>query len=305
MIALGALCVVMGAFIPLVGPLTGSALIGKAFVEQRGRAMGIASMGPPAGGAAFALLAGAVIPRADWRTAFGVFAAISLVLFPLIVWAIPRHLETPAAAAAGADGVWTRRRLLRTRDFYSAALAMGLTAGIATGWGAQLVPYVLDLGHELAAGSRIAAISGGVGILGTLGFGILADRFRPRRLMIVALLGCIAALAVYRTEPAYPGLLVAATLFGLCSGAVLTLYALTLTELFGAAGLGQALGLTNLFILPVGVLATVLAGWLRETSGSYALPLLVLATGLTLAVGSLLTIRSARVATEPAEPPRP
>ncbi len=288
---LGLVCLGLGTALPLVGPLVGSSLIGKLFVESRGRAMGIASMGPPAGSALFALLAGEIVSRWDWRVALQVFAAISLLMIPLIAGAIPRRVEAVSTPEQAADGEWTRARLLRTRDFWCVALAIGIASGIATGWGAQLVNFVLDLGYDLAAGARIAAIGGGVGIVGTLGFGILADRWSPRWLLFAALLAQVVAFGIYLGEPSYAGLISAAVLFGTCGGSMIMLYALTLTQRFGSAGLGQALGLTNLFILPFGVLASPLAGALRESSGSYSLPIMVLASALLIAAGSLLLIR--------------
>ncbi|MEE2665617.1 MAG: MFS transporter [Myxococcota bacterium] len=287
---LGIVCLVVGATLPLLGPLTCSSLIGKVFVESRGRAMGIASMGPPAGSALFALLAGEIISRWDWRLALQIFAGLSLLLAPLIAWAIPRRVEAVATPEQTADGVWTRTRLLRTRDFWGTALALGIAAGIGTGWGAQLVNFVLDLGYDLVQGARIAAIGGGVGIVGTLGFGILADRWSPKWLLFIALLLQVVALGIYLSEPPYAGLIAAAVLFGTCGGSVITLTALILTQRFGSASLGQALGLTNLFILPLGVFASPLAGALREASGSYALAIIAAAGALSVGAGSLLLV---------------
>ncbi len=52
----------------------------------------------------------------------------------------------------------------------------------------------------------------------------------------------------------------------------------------------QALGLTNLFVLPFGVLASPVAGALCEASGSYALPIVASAGALSVAAGSLLLV---------------
>jgi predicted MFS family arabinose efflux permease len=288
---LAATCIVMGSFIPLVGPLTGSALIGKVFVESRGRAMGLASMGPPTGTFIFALLAGELITRFDWRFALRVFAAVSLLLVPLVALTIPRRVVTAPTEAELEGGEWTRSRLLRTRDFWGAALAMGITAGLATGWGGHFVSFAVDLGYDLSAGARIAAIAGGVGIVGTLGFGILADRFDPKWLMFGVILAQVAAFGVYLGEPPYAGLVGAATLFGVCGGSIVTLYALILAGRFGPAALGQALGLTNLFVLPFGALSAPVGAALRVQSGSYTLTIVVFACVLAVAAASLLLVR--------------
>lgn len=282
------LCVGMGVAVPLIGPLAGSSLIGKAFAEARGRAMGIASMGPPAGGAVFAVLAGELVPRIGWRATFQVLAGVCLLTMALVAWQVPRRIQ-----GAGGPGVspWPARRLLRTPDFWAAGLTIGIAAGVATGWSYHTVSFVLDLGHDLAAGSRIAAVAGGVGILGTLAFGLLADRHPPRTLLIGTLLGQVVAFAVFWTGPAYGGLLATALLFGICGGSVVALFALVLTQRFGAASLGGVLGLTNVFIVPFGVACSPLAGWLRDRSGSYGDAILALAALLVVAAVSLSLIR--------------
>ena len=288
---LGLACLVVGGMVPLVGPLTAAALVGKLFVEGRGRAMGIAAMGPPAGAALFAVIAGEVIPRADWRLALRVFSLLALCLTPIIWLAIPRKVasprrpETPAESGGGS--------LLRSRDFVAAALAMGMTVGLSMGWGAHVAPFVMDLGHDLEAAARVAAVAGGMGIVGTLGFGIVADRISPRWLFVTTILLQVGGFAIYLSEPAYSGLIATAALFGICGGSFTTLYALILAERFGADGLGRSLGLTNLFILPFGVLSAPLAGTLRDTTGSYAAAIVVLMTGLVIAASSLLLVRPA------------
>ena len=170
-------------------------------------------------------------------------------------------------------------------------MAMGIGAGVASGWGYHLVSFTLDLGHDLAEGARIAALAGLVGIVGTVVFGVLADRFQAKWLLFGTLFGQVTAFGVYLTEPDYPGLLAAAVLFGICGGSLVTLYALILTQRFGPAALGQALGVTNLFVLPFGVLSSPVAGWLREQTASYAAPILVLGGLLVVAALSLLLIR--------------
>ena len=58
---LAAACVLTGAGVPMLGPLTTAAVIGKAFDEGRGRALGIANTGVNVGGLVFASVAGPAI----------------------------------------------------------------------------------------------------------------------------------------------------------------------------------------------------------------------------------------------------
>lgn len=283
---LAVLCIAIGIILPLIGPLAGASLIGKVFVEARGRSLGIASMGPPAGTFVFAMFAAEVIVQYDWRTALQSFALVSALLVPLIAFVIPKQVGAPAPAAG--DVLWTRARLLRSRDFLSGACAMGIGAGLSVGWGSQVAPFVSDLGHDLEASAFVVALGGGMGIVGTVGLGILADRWSPRWLFFGVILLQAFGYGVYLLAPPYPVLLCTAALFGVCGGSFATLYTMLLAERFGSAGLGQSLGLTNLFLLPFASLTPVIAGSMRDTSGSYALPLAVLGVGMVLAACALL-----------------
>ena len=283
---LGVLCIAIGIVAPLIGPLAGASLVGKVFVEARGRSLGIASMGPPAGTFFFAMFAGEVIVHSDWRTALQGFALVSALLVPLIAFVIPKQV----AADPPVVGVlpWTRARLLRSRDFLSGACAMGIGAGLSIGWGSQVVPFVSDLGHDLEASAFVAAVGGGMGIVGTVVLGMLADRWSPRWLFFSVILLQALGFGVYLMAPPYLVLLGTAALFGPCGGSFTTLYAMLLTERFGPGGLGQSLGLTNVFMLPFASLSPVVAGSLRDASGSYALPIVVLGAGMVLAACALL-----------------
>ena len=289
---LGLLCVAIGTVAPLTGPLTGSSLVGKVFAEGRGRAVGIASMGPPAGTFLFAIVGGEVIVHSDWRTALRIFAFAAALLVPLVLYVIPKRVPAPPSDGTVA---WTRSGLLRSRNFLSGACAMGIAAGLSTGWASQVAPFVSDLGHDLEAAAFVAAVGGGMGIVGTLVLGMLADRWSPRWLFFGVILLQAGGYGVYLLAPPYPVLLATAALFGICGGSFATLYTLLLTERFGTAGLGQALGVTNLFLLPFASLSPVLAGSLRDSSGSYALPIALLAVGMVVAASALLVPPRERV----------
>jgi len=280
------LCALAGTVAPLMGPLIGSSLIGKVFVEARGRALGVASMGPPAGTFLFAMLGGEWIVEFGWRTALRGFGVVAGLLVPVLFFVIPR--QVPRSIVASEQARWTRARLLRARSFLTGAVAMGIAAGLSLGWGSQVVPFVSDLGHGFEASALVAAVGGGTGIVGTLLFGFLADRWSARWLFLTVIVLQAASFCIFLSTPPYPVLLAVAALSGICGGSFATLYAMLLTERFGAAELGQTLGLTNVFVLPFASLSPVLAGTLRDSSGSYALPLLVLAGGMLLAACALL-----------------
>ena len=166
--------------------------------------------------------------------------------------------------------------------------------GLASGWGSQVVNLGLDLGMEHTTASAFFAGSALLGIVGTIGFGMLADRVSGRTLLWV-LLGVHAVgftgLAMLPASDMFQGVV---PLLGLLGGGMMPVYAALIGRLFGAAAFGQVMGLGGLLMAPIGAMAPVLGGFLRDATGSYTTMLLCFATGMFLAAGLLQGLREPR-----------
>lgn len=277
---LGALTLIAGCCIPMLGPLTAATLIGKAISEGRGRALGVANMGAPAGGLVFALIAGFTLEAWGWRGTLQLYAVLVASLgLPSVLATVPRDNRDLAPTVPQENGdardadapaeQWSPRRLLRTRDFLAAACGLGAIAGIGAGWSAHTAPFVSDMGGSVRWASTIVAVGAGMGIPGTLVFGTLADRVNGRVLLHIVLAVMIASFSVFMLSPSPPVILVTMMFLGLCNGGFLPVYAHLVTERFGAASLGRVMGVSNLFILPLGFGVPPMAGYLRDLQGSY------------------------------------
>ena len=113
----------------MFGPLASTTVVAKWFDRQRGRAIGIASMGPPTGGFLLSLLAGALIQAASWRVTLLVYAAAHLAIVPFI-YAVVRNrpedlgqqpdgeaVQPHPELAAAKSGPWSTGQILRTLPF--------------------------------------------------------------------------------------------------------------------------------------------------------------------------------------------
>ena len=285
---LAAMCVLAGSGVPMLGPLTTAAVIGRAFDETRGRALGIANAGVNIGGMLFAMTAAYMMEPYGWRTTLQTFAVLVLVIAGPATWLwIPARLEAPAAAAGDeAEAAWPVERLARSRLFWLTAGILGIGAGVAAGWSVQVAPFLLDLGASISGAGTFVAVSQGIAIVGTLGFGYLADKRDP-----VALIACVlgiqtACLIAYAALPSLPVVSTGILIAGLVSGGLMPLYAVILSRRFGVATLGMAMGLSNLCLLPLSIALPVLAGWLRASTGSYntmiAICIVLLTAGLAM-----------------------
>ncbi|MEZ4215352.1 MAG: MFS transporter [Myxococcota bacterium] len=315
---LAAACVLTGAGVPMLGPLTTAAVIGKAFDEGRGRALGIANTGVNVGGLVFASVAGPAIEAYGWRTTLVAFAGLAAAIaVPAVLAGIPAALGArPARIAAqgapersgvgapapavpppdelAAAAVWTPRALVRASHFWMVALGMGIGFGTVSGWSVHLAPFLQDRGASTTASATVVGVAQLLAIGGAIAGGTLAERRGPGA-VLVAVLGALAAcLAAYLALPGVGVAVAVAIAFGATSGGAMPVYSLLLTQRFGATAVGTVLGLSNLCLLPFGIAMPVLGGAIHDRTGDYAWMLVVCAAAL--AASAALVALSGRAA---------
>lgn len=272
--------VVASVGVAMAGPLPATTVIAKWFDRKRGRAVGMAALGIPVAGLVLTPLAGQLLVAHGWRGALQVFAGISLSIAPMAL-AVVRN--TPESVGQRVDGelaggdaeeepegpVQSVRDIVGSRNFWVLATAVGLVFGFGGGWNANAPRFGEDLGYT---GERMATLIGmaaGLGAPATLLFGVLADRWDNRVLLITAIAAQAAALATFWTEPSEAVFIAAFLAFGFAGGALLPVYAAFVARLFGAGSFGTVMGLAGLVMLPFGAAAPVIGGALRDASGSY------------------------------------
>ena len=295
-----ALCVAM------LGPLASSTVVARWFEEKRGWALGIANMGGPAGGFAFALLGGVLVGQLGWRTTLLVYAGVVLAVVPAVRAVVrnrpqdvgqwpdgadgppPDHVEAPAAST------WTAGALLREPRFWLLVLPVGIYLGISSGWAAHIVPLGLDLGFALESASTIFALGALVGIAGTFLFGALADRAGLRALLWVILAAHLLGFLALR-DPAgrwvFPAVV---AVLGFVSGGLMPVYASLIGRLFGPDSFGQVMGLGGFVMLPFAFASPPVAGALRDASGSYGSAFLAFAVAMLVASVLLAGLRTSQ-----------
>ena len=278
--------------VAMTGPLSASTVIARWFDARRGLAMGVSAMGPPAGGLVLMPTAGWLLGQLDWREVLQVFACVAFLLGPLCFFVVRNRPEdvgqvvdgrtpdTPDSVPEPRAEEWTAPTILRSRNFWGLALAMGIVFGLGTGWNANAARFGEEMGYSAQEISGLIGIAMGLGIPGTLLFGRLADRFEQRTLLAVCMGGHAAAFFILWTEPVSAVFVGALLLLGLSGSGLLPVYATFIGRLFGPASFGRVMGLGGILGLPFGALSPVLIGALRDQTGNYqgALFLLAVAT---------------------------
>jgi sugar phosphate permease len=262
-------------------------------------------MGPPAGGLVLMPITGLLIESFGWRGTLQVFSVLAATVIPVVLVVVrntPSELDQQIDGEPVADDdrepsddrEWTPAEILKNRNFWALAFAIGMVFGLGGGWQANLPRFGEDLGHTVQRMSVLMGIGAGLGVPGTLLFGWLADRYDNRRLLWMCIGGQLLAFVALATEPAGALFVTALLLPGFTGGGLLPVNASLLGRLFGAKSFGTAMGLGGLVMLPFGAGAPVIAGLIRDGTGSYVGALQIFAAAFTLSCILLLLIRMPR-----------
>jgi sugar phosphate permease len=267
-----------------------SVLLSNWFVEKRGRAIGIAYTGAGFGGLVFTPVAGLLVERLGWRSAYAIggIAVIALIM-PVVLWlknrpedlgllpdgrdpSLPDSASADGdAAAGGTDASLTLGGAARTSAFWLVALIWMVTMMALSAVGLHQVAFLTDVGLSMESASLAAGAVGGMSILGRIGFGVLSERFPIRRLYAVCYLACGVAVALLWATPSFgsTSLVGYVACFGIATGGSFAMTALLVGDLFGIRALGEIFGLLGLIATIGGAIGVTGAGLIFDRAGSY------------------------------------
>lgn len=280
----------------ILGPLTCSTLVARAFDEGRGRALGVVSISASAGGLLLMPFMAMLVEMLGWRTAVALIGVIVLALMGTL--GLMLRLPAPAAAAAEKSGRnpasasgWTFSTIIRTSDFWLIAMSIGLVLAVNQALLASLIAYGTDRGFSLQAATLVISIISGAAILGKLIIGALSDRIDPRLLYLLALLLNALLLVTLLLNPPYTLLLGAAALAGIGFGGAMPLWAAFIANRFGVVAFGTVMGLMIPLQMPMNIAGLRYVGHIHDSTGSYAVAFLSFLVVLALAALSILSVR--------------
>jgi MFS family permease len=282
--------------------MSSSTAMANWFERLRGRALGIANMGGPAGPIVIAPVAAWAIGQIGWRGTLLGFAALTLAIGVPCVWfgmidrpsdvgqfpdgELPAASESDGGEVLGHTLEWSASLLARCRDFWFAALAAGPFAAVGIVMATNAIPYMTVLGATPEAAALVVIPQSIGAVLGPVVFGALADRIHPR-LLFVGLIGLLCTgLVGLVLQPSYAVALVLFSMIGIVGGSMMAVYGALVARLFGAQAFGQVLGMGALVGLPAIVLTPLAFGAAFDATGSYSIGLLIMVG--TLAAAALL-----------------
>ncbi len=273
-IGLGTLGIFSGIYHP-----TGLSVISRTVLEP-GRGMGWHGMGGSVGIASGPAAVGAVLAfGGSWRLAAG-----ALVVPPLIATALLlAHRLPPTGAEPSADPRKAVRGLFSLP--YVRILLVYMFAGFAYQGSLTFLPRFV--------GPTAFALALGLGAIGQILSGTLADRTRPDRILFglsLVAAGILLALALLPVSGAFT---VAVLAFSFVLFSLEPLQNTLVTRETPRALRGLAFGFAFLSVFGVGSLGAVLAGWMHAQNAATSL-FAVLGACVAVSGGMALGVRGAR-----------
>ncbi len=298
-----------GIGVSLLGFASHAAFVPRWFERKRGLAVGITMAGIGFGMLFVIPLIEKAIAGYGWRSSYiYLAAAILLVVAPLnAIFARKRPQDLnlwPDGDPGGADGIqpplskwhlqivdpawaheaWTLPKALRTRRFWFLTAAFFFLAFAYQGTLLHSVSAMVDNGLERKHAAYFFGILGIAGSTGKIVLGYLSDLYGRERISTLGVFLAIVGIVCLINAGSAPSLLpfLFALAFGLGYGAAAPLLPSVCADIF----LGNSFGLIFAAVAigggAGGASGSFMAGWLRDVSGNYAIPLSVF-------VGSLLT----------------
>jgi len=284
------------------------------FVRRRAFASSVATLAQQVGLVAMPLIAQMAILDAGWRTGWLAIGATTLVVGFVPTWLLlvrrPEDLglapDGLAARTDGADGAraarvaaaepaFSRRRALGTGAFWLLLIYTALVFPVQAGVSLHQAPYLIERGIDPTIAATIVSTFSLMSAVATVACGLLPRRV-PIRYPLAAVgailtVGVILMLDIRSAGQGY----LAASVFGLAIGAILTLVPVAWADYFGRTHFGAIRGIALSAQVLAQAAGPLLSGALRDITGDYQLALESFAVLAALSVVAALTARQPRV----------
>lgn len=233
--------------------------------------MGIAYLGIGVGGMLVPQIAKWLNMQMHWRSSLVMLGILMIVVALPMALFVKENLAGKLEDTKAGKPILSFKSILKNRAFYFLAIGSMCSIGAVAGVSQNLkLFFSIDLKYTQGEAANIISLVLGASIIGRLLMGWLADRYSKKYvMMLIYILISSSILLLYFA--ASPGIIyIFAIMFGIGLGGDYMIIPLMAAELFGIRVMGRVMGL----ILTVDGLGEafgpILAGWLRDSSGSYS-----------------------------------
>jgi MFS family permease len=283
-----------------------SVTVSKWFVRKRGRALGIAWLGPRFGSILLPVLCQFIILTLGWRMAWGILGVIVFLIsgIPALLY-LKRRPEDIGLLPDGAppdsemnecegslieigsqssgkisEPVWTRALALRTKAFWALTFIHGMITCAQAGISFHIFPYLTDKGMNGMTAVWVLSTTAAFGALGSVVWGFFADKVRIQRLLAINAFtsGLVFFLLFWAIDFKVPhtlGVFIIFTLaavFGILQGGRHPVLDTMWPVFFGRTSLGSIFSVSTPFRFAANALGPVSAALFFDMFGSYTFP---------------------------------
>ena len=272
------------------------------FVTRRALATSIATLAQMSGLVALPLVAQFAMRDGDWRAGWAAIGATVLVVGFVPTWLLlvrrPEDVGlVPDRRVAGTGQTvveprFSRAAAMRTSAFWLLSLYTVLVYPVQAGVSLYQAPHLIERGISPFIAATVISIFSAMSAVSSFGVGFLPRRWPVRNglLMSGVLMsaGSFALIGVGSAESAY----VAAGVFGLGIGGVMTLLPLAWADYFGRESYGAIRGVALSLQVLAQAAGPLLSGVLRDWSGDYTWSLTVF--GMLAALAAIVALAARR-----------
>ena len=133
----------------------------------------------------------------------------------------------------------------------------------------HMIPRFVHLGHSLVDAAGVMSLCAGLGVLGKLGFGWIADRQSVRRVVVMVIILQFTGQSLMYASDEFGVFSLGAAIFGLGVGGVVPMHGAIVGATFGRERFGAILGLMRPAMFPIQILGVPFAGWVYDVYQSY------------------------------------
>lgn len=259
-----------------------------------GTALAVVVSGTGVGQLTFPPLINYLILSYGWRDVYlitGIIFFAIIFLSSLAIRQSPVETTVPHSAngQSANSGGWHASKAVRTLAYAGIMCAACATTIAFQTVSVHLAPYATDLGMSPTAAAAVLGLMGGLSIPARLSSGLISRSIGWKRTLALSLFGMTAALTWLLFLNATWMLYGCAILFGTFFGIRGVAQWGVIGEFFGLRSLGALIGITSGVSMLVGAVSPYMAGFVFDTTGSYAIAFAVMAA-LAFGAGLVVTV---------------
>lgn len=298
----------------MAGLMPNVVLLSNWFVKRRGAMIGLLVASSSLAGAVLPLAISPLVLNPDfgWRWGFGTLS-VAFILFavlpgllllkaaPIDVNQVPDGLADTSETIAEPESSGVSFRVaLRSRSLWFLGLGSACLWYSFQAVNSQaMIFFEQEAGLTPQRATLLFSIIYWVSFSGKFLFGVLSDRIAKRRVLLLAGIIMLIGTSILFSLASdgltlarnIPQLTAFAIVFGLGFGGCFTLIQLVTVETFGQAALGKILGIVILIEGMGGFLGTVATGQIRDATGDYLMPFLIVVAVEIIGLLAVLMIR--------------